>query len=54
MYQMTMRKQCDSVKGVTYNDEPTENYHINLQLPSAFHTKPTVHYLLSSKWQTDS
>ncbi len=26
--------QCDNVKGVARSDEPTENYHLNLQLPS--------------------
>ncbi len=28
-----MRKQWDNVK-VAHSDEPTENYHLNLQLPS--------------------
>lgn len=32
---MTLRKHCDSVKGVTRSDEPTENQHLYLQLPSA-------------------
>ncbi len=35
MHQMTVWKQCDDVKGVPHNHEPTENYHQNLQLPSA-------------------
>ncbi len=32
MRQMTMWKQCDSVKGVSSSDEPTQNYHLNVQL----------------------
>ncbi len=35
MYQKTMGKQCNNVKWVTHSDEPTENYQLNLQLPSA-------------------
>lgn len=35
MCPMTLRKHCDSVKGVTRSDEPTENQHLYLQLPSA-------------------
>ncbi len=33
MYQITVLKQCDNVRGVAQNDEPAENYHLTLQLP---------------------
>lgn len=35
MYQMTMQKQCDYVRGAACSHEPTENYHPNLQLSAA-------------------
>ncbi len=37
MWKMTMWKQYDSVKGVAH--EPTENYHLNLQLPSELYSE---------------
>lgn len=34
MYQTTVWKQCDNVKGVARGDERTEIYHLSLRLPS--------------------
>ncbi len=36
IYQMTAWKQCDNVKRCILSDEPTKNYHLNLQRSSAF------------------
>ncbi len=31
-----MWKQCNNMKWVARGDEPTENYHLNLQLPELY------------------
>ncbi len=68
-YNSKIKWQCDNIKGFAQSDEPTESFHLNLQLPltlrsfiasfsslfrpQLYKKKSTVHYLLSTKQQTD-